>query len=163
MAKVQSMEWKDAHSLVKRRLDKLAMCKRGVLMTEINKLVEDLGEAPSYTDEERERINAALLPRIRKALTPTAAMMKRHGSSTRLIALIQNECRNKATKIEEGRYNHPARPAYDKKIKAVHKQQDERLAELDSEFQDVLDSFTLGTLDISDFPQALEKLETRSW
>ena len=74
--RVKDMNYDDMSQLVQRRLNKLAMCKRGVVETDINKQLADLGNEPTFTKAEREAINASLESRCIKAMTPTKGMIK---------------------------------------------------------------------------------------
>lgn len=68
MYQVGSIEHKEMVGMVKGRLSRLAMCKRGVLDTERRARELTLGGMPMYTQEERER--AFRLDSIRRYTGP---------------------------------------------------------------------------------------------
>jgi len=157
---VSGMTWNDMKALVERRLNKLAMCKRGAIQTDINKQMEALGSKPVYTEEEREVIQESLNEKIRKAMTPTKSVIKKaNGDCTEISRIL----RNKGLAVKEGAFEHPDVDKWRKQSELLGKQGEEREATLDGDFQEVLDRFLLKVLDISEFPAELQRLEETTW
>lgn len=159
--KVENMKWEDMKGLVERRLNRLAMCKRGTLQTDINKLKEALGKRPVYTSEERLEIDKALAPKIKKALTPTAADMKLFGEYG--LSQVQQEATKRANKIMKNRYDHPDEPNWKKSMQLIEQQEKERNAQLDGDFQEIMDQFLIGEIEIKEFIEIYADMEAREW
>ena len=158
--KVSGIEHSDMVNMVTRRLSKLAMCKRGVLVDEKRAAKEACGKEPRITTKERALIDSVLTSKIKKALTPTAAMMKYHGTN---IHSLLSAMQTKVEKIKKGIYTHPDREAWKAKCHAVDAEFEARNAELDSEFQDAQDQFVFGLSPIQEFTETLELLESKQW
>ena len=156
---VSGMDHKEMVAMVTRRLDKLAMCKRGVIETDMNTAYAALGNPPSYTKKERESIANGLHKRVAKALTPTMGLFKKYRDAIPL----SNYLLNRARAIEKGAYVHPDLAKYHKNREKISQQRAERIATLDGDFQDVKDEFILGIRKIQELPAEFDKLEARIW
>lgn len=152
------MNWKQMKDIVERQLNKLAMCKRGAIQTDINKQVKDLGKQPAFTMDERNEIKLALAKKVQKAMTPTLAQAKKY--NTRELA---NILESRAQKVMEKAYDHPERPAWDEARKRIKKQAEEREATVDGDIQDILDQFTLGIKQVEDFPAIRDEFEATDY
>jgi hypothetical protein len=162
MSKVEvaPMTWGEMAQLVESKFNKLAMCKRGMLATDIANMREELGDPPQFTKEEKEKIDAGLNKKIQKAMTPTVAMVKKYSGSPSEIATALAA---KARKITKNKYKHPDLDAYNEKLEMIREQAKAREATLDGDFQDVLDSFKLKLWDLDDLPNEYMKMEAKEW
>jgi len=155
---VGDMSWNEMRELVNNRLKRLQMCKMGSIATDINKQVEALGPKPSLTKEDRAKIKEGLAAKVKKAMTPTLAMIRRLSVSD-----LAHELRLKGAKVVEGAYIHPDLKEWEAKIKMLQEQERAREAQCEADFQDTKDCFALKVFDISQFPAEYEKLEVREW
>jgi hypothetical protein len=160
MYKIGDMQHQQMVRLITSRLDRLSMCKRGVVETDINEQKKNLGNKPVYTPEERVVIQEGLAKKIQKAMTPTASMIKKHHSDTHYIS---QELAARGKKVLEGAFVHPGEAAWKNQLALIQKQHDERIATIDGDFQDIKDEFILGVKDISEFSKELLKLEQGVW
>ncbi len=156
---VSGMEHKEMVELVRRRLSKLAMCKRGSVSSDINEMVEKLGPAPTYTASKRLKIKESSVSILRKAMTPTLAMAKKCETASYLA----NELRLKGEKAVKDMYKHPLLDKYTENVKKLKAQGDTRIGCLDADFQDVEDEYILGVKTISSLPGDLLILEQKEW
>ncbi len=155
---VRKMDWAELKELIERRLNKLAMCKRGHVETDTNNQIEKLGKRPTYTRKQEEAIQDGLAKKIQKAMTPTLKQVRNMGPRE-----LQSHISDKVFKIKEGAFVHPGVKAWEEKRKVINEQRAARIAELDADFQEVVDEFLLGGIDVTNFPEKLEALEMRDW
>lgn len=156
---VENMTWNDLRDLVTRRLNRLAMCKRGAVQTDINAQAEKLGKCPEFTKEERQKIDEGLAKKIKKAMTPTIADVNRMSS----IHALGNTLTRRAEKVKDGCYDHPGKQEWCRKVDLLKQQETERIATLDSDFQDVIDEFTLSGADVGQFRKEFNRLDAMEW
>lgn len=156
---VDGMSHAEMLAMVNRRINKLAMCKRGVLETEKNKVLEAHGNTPEFTKEEREKIETGLEKRLVKALTPTVGMLRKSAN----ISSLADTLANKAYKIRQEAFIHPDKESWTKRRKQLIEQFDARMAVLDADFQEATDNFALGLYVITDLLKVLEDLEKQDW
>lgn len=152
------MNWNQMKEIVERQLNKLAMCKRGSIATDINLQKEKMGDKPRYNDEERKEIRAGLEAKVKKAMTPTMKDVKKytpHELGRQLIA--------RGDKVLKGIYTHPDAKAWDDKRDLINKQAEERNAQLDGDVQDIIDQFTLGVTEVEEFPAIRDAFEAKEW
>lgn len=157
---IGGMTWAEMTKLVDRKFNRLAMCKRGSVETDINKQLKALGPEPKYTNEECETIRATLYKKIQKAMTPTMTQVKRLKGD---ISAISNENSKKVRKMQENLYTHPDSAAWQLKKDRIYEQKEARLAALDADFQDVQDSFSLKLWDLDELPTKYVEMEQREW
>ena len=157
---VSGMEHSEMVELVRRRLNRLAMCKRGSVSSDINGAKEKLGKVPVYTKDERKVVAEGAAGKIKKALTPTLALIKKYDQDLTGLASF---LRIRANKVTEGLYVHPKKGQWDKDMASLNHQQDARIGTLDADFQDVEDEYILGVKSISELPKDLLELEQREW
>lgn len=155
---VGKMKWDEMSTLVCRQLDKLAMCKRGTVATDIHKMKEKLGPMPRYTMEERADVKKKLTSKIQKAWAPTVKQVRSMNSHD-----LARRLRDKATKVEENAYVHPKYAAWKKAIERLNTMEDERLATLEGDFQDAKDNFQLSIVPLEEFPRVRQELEAQEW
>lgn len=168
---VQDMKWDDMKGLVERRLNKLAMCKRGTLQTEVNERKKALGDEPRYTKEERAKIDKSLAAEAKKALTPTTAEIRKclaeaekYGQQLpHALAGLGSTKLQAFTKKHKDRYVHPKRNAWRTAMEKLQQEHKEREATLDGDFQDEMDAFLVGEYTIQEFPARYQALEAREW
>ena len=159
---VDNMSWEEMKQLVERRLNRLAMCKRGTLATDISNMKEKLGPQPRFTEEERKEIDKALAPKVKKAMTPTPTDMKKFAKDGSLH-ILNSRCTQRAQKILDDRYKHPGVKKWNEEMSLINLQAKEREASLDGEFQEVMDQFLIGEITISKFIEVYAELEAREW
>lgn len=157
---VSGMKHEEMVALIRRRLNKLAMCKRGTVSSDINKMREDLGNAPMYYKEERADIAKKSFSLIKKAMTPTLTLIKKYADDNRGLA---QELIRRGDKATSTLYVHPNRKQWDKDREILKHQEDARIGTLDADFQDVEDEYILGIKEISELPNDLVELEKREW
>lgn len=156
--KVENMKWADMEGLITRRLNTLAMCKRGAVETDINQMTEKLGEYPIYTKAELKEQGAKLAKEKQIACKVTIQQCKDMSGSE-----LNNMTYNRLLKIDKKAGVHPGAKIWTDKSKAIKEQRVARLAALDGDFMDVTDTFRLGIKDISEFPAESERLEAMAW
>ena len=152
------MSWKEMAEIVARQIDRLAMCKRGTLATDIQKLQEKHGKCPSYTKEERNEIKESLAAKVKKAMTPTLAECKKYAPDDMMYKL-----RERALKVTEDAYIHPGAKKWKEDLEKIKLQGREREAQLEGDVQDIKDQFLLGINRIEDFPAIRDKFEATEW
>lgn len=156
--RVGDMEWKDMYDIVERQLNKLAMCKRGTVATDINRMKDALGNRPYLSNAERKEVKKGLAAKIQAACKITRKQAEKMDTRE-----IQHHIASKIDKIYKGAYVHPGEKAYDRDLERINQQEKERIAQLDGDFQDVKDNFHLGLVDIKEFPRIRMELEAREW
>lgn len=156
--KIQDMQWADMERLITSRLSRLAMCKRGAVETDINEMRAKLGHEPRWSEQEHIDARVKASTELQKAFKITLADIKKH-SLNDLLNLV----RKRTEKIQIKYQEHPDAAKWRKEYVCLQRQREERLATLDSDFQDVSDMFRLGILDISQLPAEYDKLEALNW
>ena len=156
--KVKNMEWKDMEGMVTRQLNKLAMCKRGTLETAINELHEKNGDCPKMTPAEIRKQRKDNRKAVQKACSVTLEEIKDKENYQ-----IQSMIRERLDQVTKAIGVHPKAKAWQTRHDNINKQKHERMAELNSDFDDVADAFRLGMKPIQEFPAELIKLEQREW
>jgi len=159
MIKVEDMKWSDMEGMVTRRLHKLAMCKRGVLESEFNKREEEMGRCPRKTKKEEAADRVVMAAELKKVMTPSLKDCK----ELDFYSLLHKQ--QKQAERVRNKYSREYAPAvaWKKKMAALGEERKARMAELDGDFMDLEDSFKLGLISITDFPQEYAKMEARSW
>lgn len=157
---VSGMGHEQMVQLVRRRLGKLAMCKRGTLQTELNSAIEKHGPRPAYTAEEREAIAAKLASRVQKALTPTVREVKEAGNNLDRLSAMRLR---RAKDLVDKAYVHPDVDKWKAARLIIEQQFKEREATLDGDFQDAEDEFVLGIRTIQELPDVYAKMEAMEW
>lgn len=152
------MSWAEMKEIVDRQIDKLALCKRGAIFSDINEQLEVLGREPQYTKEEKEAIKNGLDKKIKKALTPTLAQVRKYSLSD-----LKQKLNKQVEAVLRDAFVHPNLKAWKKKRDAIKQQERERIATLDGDVQDIKDRFHLGIVPIEDFPKVRDEFEAKDW
>lgn len=161
---IGGLSWKEMMDMVNRRLDRLAMCKRGTISTEINKKITDIGPRPEWSKADEAAALPTLLKKVEKASKPTPAEIKNFikcggyyedqlfsGAKTRVKKLLKES------------KEHPGVPKWEAKKAQLKEQETTRIAMLDVDIQTAKDEFALMVRPIEDLPSVLIDLEMREW
>ena len=158
---VGSIEHKDYVRTVERRIKAIMMCKRGVVETEIlERQRVHQKNRPEFTKAELDAIAADKAKVIKKAMTPTAAMIK---SCKNDVIDIARKLSEKARKAVGKAAEHPGMPAWRQAGELLEQERAERIATIDGDERDAIDNFTLGIYTPADLKKVLDQLEASEY
>lgn len=157
---LKQMTWQEAKAFIDSRLNRLAMCKRGSLETDIQSQKKALGNQPRFTAAEEAVIMDNLADTIAKKCKVTKSLAKKCKSDPHAIG---NEITRKVSEITKKAYVHPDLAEWKEAREKIDEQHRAREATLDGDFRDCLDDFILGNKEIGEFPQEYNKMEAREW
>lgn len=163
MYDVNNMNHKDMVELVRRRLGKLAMCKRGSVSTDINKRIEALGPKPTSTAAQKKAAAKKVASAVRKAMTPTADEIQEVLGGYSSLYNISHKMQQRAERIISAATKNPAEDKWQRDVSRLKDQESTRQALLDQDFLDVEDTYILGIKTLDMLGDDLILLEQREW
>ena len=165
MSQTPNIDFRTRVEMLRERMRRITMCKKGQISTEINKRIkEDLGDKPQYDSKEKVHVLLQNVKEIQKILRFSAAEIKscvdeEDYLSEERMSDINYYKREEAMRFERKILEHPLAKPWDDAAAKYREEERARCASLDSDVQRLIDDFSLGVIDLADLPDAVDELE----